>query len=158
MAGIYSQVSQPDLTAACYVSYQVTKHYIAAKLKSMPSKEKCSCSPVGVNAESEFTFFRAWKMRFESLGPGILFWLQSKGCEIIRLNDKLGNGKKKYLKGSFIKMLQTGAPRGLTLFQRFRKVTHRSYKVCERGGMFQMKVNDLKGVPFLPPSDLSSLV
>ena len=50
--------------------------------------------------------------------------------------------EKKYLKGPFIKMLQTGAPRGLTLFQRFRKVTHCSYKVCERGGMFQMKVDE----------------
>lgn len=40
--------------------------------------------------------------------------------------------KKKYLKGSFIKMLQTGAPRG--------KVTHCSYKVCEKGRMFKMKV------------------
>ena len=50
--------------------------------------------------------------------------------------------EKKYLKGPFIKMLQTGAPRGLALFQRFRKVTHCSYKVCERGRMFQMKVNE----------------
>ena len=52
--------------------------------------------------------------------------------------------KNIYLKGPFYKNVanRCSAPRGLTLFQRFRKVTHCSYEVCERGYMFQMKVNE----------------
>ena len=57
-------------------------------------------------------------MRFESLGPGILFWLQGAGCEIIRLNDILGNGKKIYLKGPFYKNVANRCTSGLNFISK----------------------------------------